>query len=358
MVAPPRLLLCTAVASLREEVLRAAAVAGREVEVCADPTSVRVGWRDAPLVLVGADLATSLAGHRLPRRPAVCVLSEAGADPETWRGAVALGAERVLELPGESALLAGLLAGAGEAAEEAAAIVAVLGGRGGAGASTLAVALAVTAARQGRRTLLVDLDPLGGGLDLLLGAEEVAGLRWPDLVHARGRLSGEELAGALPRSHRLTVLSWDRGDVVTLPVAALRTVLRAASPLHDLVVADLPRRPDDAATEALARSVVALLVVPAEVRATAAAARVAATAGLVAADLRVVVRGPAPGGLAADLVAGSLGLPLAGTLRPEPGLAAAQERGEPPARGGRGPLARFCRRFLAGLPAPARRAAA
>jgi hypothetical protein len=36
---------------------------------------------------------------------------------------------------------------------------------------------------------------------------------------------------------------------------------------------------------------------------------------------------------------------LAGFLRPEPGLAAALERGEPPGRRGR-PLAAFCGRLL------------
>ena len=60
------------------------------------------------------------------------------------------------------------------------AAVAVVGGCGGAGASVLAAALAVTAVRHGGRALLVDCDPLGGGLDLVLGAEHVAGLRWPD----------------------------------------------------------------------------------------------------------------------------------------------------------------------------------
>src|SRR5450759_3038179 len=63
-------------------------------------------------------------------------------------------------------------------------------------------------------------------------------------------------------------------------------------------------------------------------------------------DVRVVVRGPAPAGLDADVIAASLDLRLAGQLRPEPGLAAALERGEPPARRGSGPLSRLCGRLL------------
>ena len=64
------------------------------------------------------------------------------------------------------------------------------------------------------------------------------------------------------------------------------------------------------------------LVVPAEVRAVTAAGRVATLVRPLTASLRVVVRGPAPAGLDAQVVAEALGLPLAGQCRPEPGLAA------------------------------------
>ena len=224
--------------------------------------------------------------------------------------------------------------------------MAVLGGRGGAGATTLASALAVTAARRSLRTLVVDGDPLGGGIDLALGGEDSDGLRWPDLASTRGRVSGGALRDVLPRVHDLTILSWDRGDLLSIPVDAMRSVLAGARRGCDLVVIDLPRRLDDSAAEALSIARPALLVVPAEIRATASAARVASAATLVSSDLRVVVRGPAPSRLDAELVAESLGLPLEGELRAEPGLAAALERGEPPASRGRGPLAAFCADFL------------
>ena len=99
--------------------------------------------------------------------------------------------------------------------------------------------------------------------------------------------------------------------------------------------------------EAAARCGLVYLVVPAEVRAVAAAARVAAAVGLLTTRLEVVVRGPAPGGLDAEDVSDSLGLPLAGSMRAEPRLAAALERGEPPGARPRGPLARLCDRLVA-----------
>ena len=58
---------------------------------------------------------------------------------------------------------------------------------------------------------------------------------------------------------------------------------------------------------------------------------------------------PAPGGLTADLVADELDLPLLGWLPAEAAVAKAQERGEPPTRSGRGPLAALCRRALVEL---------
>jgi hypothetical protein len=66
-------------------------------------------------------------------------------------------------------------------------------------------------------------------------------------------------------------------------------------------------------------------------------------------DLRVVVRGPAPAGLRSRDLVRVLGLPVAGVMRPERGLAAALERGEAPGGRGTGPLAELCRRVLASL---------
>jgi hypothetical protein len=72
----------------------------------------------------------------------------------------------------------------------------------------------------------------------------------------------------------------------------------------------------------------------------------------------VVVRGPAPGRLKAREVARALGLPLAGSLRPESSLCQALERGEAPAAAGHGPLAELCRRLIADLTGTASEAVA
>ena len=148
------------------------------------------------------------------------------------------------------------------------------------------------------------------------------------------------LAEALPRFEDLVVLSCARGEPEPLPVEAVRAVVGAARRSCDLVVVDLPRAVDEVSRAVLADATAALLVVPAEVRATAAAgAGRGSLSPALCADLRLVVRGPAPIGLAPEDIGRALGLPLAGAVRAEPGLEAALDRGEPPASRARSPLA-------------------
>ena len=131
----------------------------------------------------------------------------------------------------------------------------------------------------------------------------------------------------------------------------MASVLDAAARGSDLVVADLPRQVGDTVRVVLGATDLVLVVVPAEVRAAAAASRVAEAIAPFTPDARLVVRGPAPGGLRAVEIAAAVGLPLAGELRAEPDLAACLERGEAPAGRGVGPLARLCERLLEQLPA-------
>lgn len=349
---PARPLIVTGDDALLDDLLRLAAAAGADAQVAVDAPGARRWWHAAPLVLLGADQVSAVARAELGRRPGLLLVGLDRDDTSVWRSATDVGAEAVVFLPDSQALLVDRIGTAVEGAGPSGVTVAVLGGRGGAGASTLAAALALTAAGSSHPVLLVDGDPLGGGLDLVLGGEDCHGLRWPDLAQTGGRVSGSALREALPRApdaHEVTVLSCARADPCPVPPEAMRSVLAAGRRAGELVVADLPRSPDEAADVALAAADLVLLVVPAEVRATAAAARVAVRAGLLARDLRVVVRGPAPAGLTGALVAEALALPLVGWLRPEPGLPAAQERGEPPARTGRGPLAELCRRVLSEL---------
>jgi secretion/DNA translocation related CpaE-like protein len=353
---PARPLVITADPQVLDDLLRIAAAAGLELEVAADPGAARRSWSSAPAVVVGADVAVRCARRRMPRRDNVVLLGADLDDAGIWQLAVEVGAEHVVFLPDAEPWLGSVLAEAVEPGSEAGAVVAVVGGRGGAGATTLSAALAVTAVRLGRASLLVDGDPLGGGIDLVLGGEQRGGLRWPDLSSTRGRIPGASLTAALPRMADLPVLSWDRGDATEVPAEAMEAVLDAGRRSAELVVVDLPRYVDETFRAVASLADVVLLVVPAEVRASAAASRVATRVARLCQDLRLVVRGPAPSRLSGADLAESLGLPLVGYLRPEPDLDRALERGEPPgARGG--PLARLSERLLDDLLPAGRRAA-
>lgn len=340
----PGPLILTEDETLAEHLLRLCAAAGTEPQLLSGAPPPRDLWETAPLVLVGDDLSERCTG--LSRRAGVLLLGLDLDDCEVWVRGVQLGAEQVLFLPDAQTWLLDRIADAVEGVGTPALTVAVLGGRGGAGASTLACALAVTGARAGHRTMLIDGDPLGGGLDILLGGEAAAGLRWPDLLGSRGRVSGAELAKALPMLHSLTALSWDRSDCVLIPPEAMRSVLAAARRRGGLVVLDLPRHLDPAASQALEQADTGLLVVPAELRAMAAAGRVAAAVRMRLTDLRAVVRLPGPLGLGSEEIARGLGLRLAGEVPHESGLTVDVERGTPPGLRARGPLARFCTAYL------------
>jgi secretion/DNA translocation related CpaE-like protein len=356
-VLPRRPLLVTSDAELLDDLLRLCGAAGVEADVAHDEAVARHTWAEAPVVVVGSDLASRLARTRVPRRAGVVLVGLDFDDAGVWDLAVEVGADSVVFLPDSQAWLIDRLGEAGDGPTTGGVTVAVLGGRGGAGASILSAALACIAADTGVTTMLIDADPVGGGIDMLLGREDASGLRWPDLTSAAGRLSAESLRAALPRVGLLSVLSCGRGESLQLPVDAVRSVLAAARRSHDLVVVDLPRHLDEVAELVLSTATLTLIVVPAEVRATAAAGRVAVGVGLVASDVRAIVRGPAPSGLTGPLVADALGLPLAGWLDAEPGLPRALEHGRRPGADGKGPLACLCRALLDDLLAESRRAA-
>jgi len=351
---PRRGLVMISDTELLDAVLRLAAAAGCELHRVVDAAQARPHWGASPLVLLDAPAAQHCATAGLSRRGGVVVAARGAPPSDVWRHAVAVGAEHVISLPDAEAWLVATLTEASEGHHRGGGVLAVVGGRGGAGASVLAAAVAVTAVRDGERVLLVDCDPLGGGLDLVLGAEDLGGLRWPDIGVGGGRVPASALHAALPAPSvgrhgpgELGVLSCDRSAHGPTP-AAVTSVLDAGRRGGETVVCDLPRYPTDAAVAALAAADLTLLVVPADVRSSAAAARVAAVLTEHGGAVRLVVRGPAPGGVDAHEIARALDLPLLVAMRPEPGLARSLERGSAPGRP-RGPLATAARAVLTEL---------
>lgn len=351
--APGRPLVVSSDEDLLDDLLRLLAAAGAEPELATGGAALRRAHRDAPLVLLGADVLASPAVRALPRRPGVVVVAAGDLPAEEWAAAVEVGAERVAVLPADEAWLLGRSSTAVRHPVERGWVVAVGGACGGAGASTVATALALAAAPG---VLLVDADPWGGGLDLLLGAERAEGLRWPELTGLRGRVAGDALVAALPEVAGVHLLAAARHAPVPVPEAALTAVVEAGRAAGTPVIVDLPRPAppgsDDPAAAVLAEADLAVLVVPGRLRAATAARLLVAGDGGAApwASAQLVVRTVA-GGLSRDEVTDAVGRPVLAELPHDRSAVPRGERGEPPAVAPRSPFGGLARRVLAAVPA-------
>lgn len=118
-------------------------------------------------------------------------------------------------------------------------VVTVFSPKGGTGKSVTATNLAVSLARAGRRTLLVDLDLQFGDVAIMLGLQPQKTLH--DLVTAPGRLDGEKLGGyTIRHASGLHVLAAplrpeDAEEVTDTKIGEL---LEVAAHEYDVVVVD------------------------------------------------------------------------------------------------------------------------
>ena len=328
-------------AGLRNDVERVGAAVGVRIVHASEPSSRRV-WEAASAVVLDAETACRCVELALPRRGRVFVVGRVQPQARQWEAAIAVGVQRVLVLPDcEDALVAELSdAVQARRADRRGAVLAVIGGRGGAGASVFATALAFAA----RNALLVDVDPWGGGLDLALGGEADAGLRWPDLALQGGRLDYGALQEALPSRNDVTILSAGRA-ATEVDAVAFEAVLDAGRRGGATVVCDLPRRATPAVEAALDAADLVILVSPADVRSCAAAAAIGRWLAATNPNVGLVIRGPSPGGLRPADVAQLVGLSPLAAMRAQPGVATMLERGGLNLRR-RSPLASAARRVL------------
>lgn len=257
---------------LHPEALHVAAATGRRVIDTTDPAEISRHHPRADAVLVDAANAGVVSG--LPRRRQIFFLV-ADPGPVDWRAALEVHAEQALVVPAQAAELLEALGREGAGASDGGVVLGVTGAAGGAGASTLAAAIARTAGA-GANPTLVDAAPGAGGLDLLLGLEEAGGARWPELRLGQGSTAADDLRAALPgTSDGIAVLTGARSTVVDgyrLTESELTAALASLRGGQGLSVVDLP------AGAELTETVVehcdrVVSLTPAEVRPVAAAAQ-------------------------------------------------------------------------------------
>lgn len=343
-------LVVTGDLELLDSILAAAAAAGIEPTVTSEAASLRPVWASAPMVIVGIDRARQVSELVLPHRTQVYVVGAECSQQQLWQWSAPLGAA-VVSLPVGTGLLTAAIADLTVRPGDGGLTLAVIGGSGGIGASTLAAGLCYTAAARDTSSMLIDLDPVGGGIDLLVGAESVPGWRWPRLSRAQGHLG--DLTGHLPRVAGMDVLSVSRVEeetAIDVSPDSVRAVLASARRSHRLIVADVSRTMTASSREMLRRVDQTLLVVAANVRGIAAAEQVLTQLRPATSDLGLLARMPRSGGVDASMVSQRLDLPLIGILGEDATVRLGAERGEPPGRAAKGPVAKLTGRLLDSLP--------
>ena len=277
MTTTPTILVSVTDPVLHPEAINIAAATGMDIIDTSDPRDIVRHAPKAAAILVDATTATHAGGIH-PRGHLFLLHPEPG--PVDWTLAVRIGAADAVILPAQSNKLLATLAATTAAPDSpspaaAASVIAVTGAVGGAGTSTLAVALALQL-HEIVPTVLVDADPVSPGMDLLLGCETTGGIRWADLSFRSGSIAAADLIAALPETESgLPVLTTDRGSNGTSGITEDK-LLRVIGTMHHThcVVVDLPATAPFFAALTDACDFVVLLI-PAEVRAAAAASRIA-----------------------------------------------------------------------------------
>ncbi|MDJ0319214.1 septum site-determining protein Ssd [Pseudarthrobacter sp. PS3-L1] len=340
--AAPRaeVLLVTGFEVLRAEVERIVAAGGGRLRCVTDTAEAWPFWDRSLAVLVGSDIREIPPRWRVP----AAVVGLSGEGDSLWHLAAALGAQRVAVLPDAAVWLAEFLSGT-RAPDAGGLVLGVIGGCGGAGATTSGIWIAQVAAGLGISVLLVDGDPWGGGLELAIAAEESPGLRWPDLAAASGGIDPDQLSQSMPVAGGFAFLSWrgSRERQQSPPQPTVSGVMEAARRAYELVVVDIGRSVGSAQVFGWDCDRL-LLVAPAQLKAAVSCARLLQE--LPPIDIGLVVRGKAGPSFDADTMAEAVGIPLRGVLPEIRGTSAAMETGTLLQIGRRRPVERFATTVL------------
>jgi secretion/DNA translocation related CpaE-like protein len=345
-------LVIAGVGEIQELVLATAAALDLVAVVAVDLDVVAKLWNQVGTVCVAEDFAALTAAWALPRRGGVVLLG--GSEVLLAKWSAPLDA-KVIPLPAGALWLGSILDES--AGKTGTPVLAVLGGSGGVGASTLAAGVALAAAKTGRQVALVDVDVVGGGIDLLLGVEHEEGWRWPSLASAEGYVG--DLCEYLPKIAGVSVVSMARNSAEDLASEPLTAILHSLRRSHEVVVVDVGRSLSSACREAVRLATDHLMLVSPSIRGIAGARQVLRTFQLESATettpslnpavVHLVLRGKGAAGFGATTLGETLGCPVIARLEDDPTVVAAAARGDLPWGRPRGGFRKTCSRLASAL---------
>ena len=299
-----------------------AAAVGAPLSVIQDATAISAAWRSTAPVLIGSDQIPAVVARTLPGRNHVYLVGQSDAYEDLCRWSAPLGA-LVIQLPDGNRWLSRVIMGRA-AGSNSGTVVTLTSGAGGVGVSTLCVCLALAAVQDTRSVAVIDCDATGGGLDLLLGAENTPGWRWDKLRNAVGQIA--DITPMLPTAEGITMVSMERNDPLPIPGEALEAVIDCLARTHDLVVIDQGH--GEQPTGAVQRTVIVTNQTVRGVAATQARVK-----GLDTSECGLVVR--KPGSVSPRDASVAVDIPLVCVLPTVTDLTQLADRGIPPTLGGR-----------------------
>lgn len=309
------MLLVTRDHELRHEVQRVAAGVSVPVSVIGDPREALTPWQGASIVLVGGDCTVSMSRLGPAHRAGVSVVNAGLAPPEVFRSAFELGARQVVELPTSHDWLVEALADSGTPDDERGRVVGFLSAAGGSGASSLAAATACLGSERSGAAL-VDLDPVGVGIERLLGYDGPSVTTWATLGDQT--LAPQALRESLPLHDGVHLVGFGESPPRSVEAPAASAVLAACRRAFDLTVVDVPRSLDRGAFEALDRCDLLVVVCPLSVAAALSGLRL--INALTRTDHIVVVTRAGPRSVEPTAVADTLEIPLLVDVSDQRGL--------------------------------------
>lgn len=118
-------------------------------------------------------------------------------------------------------------------------IVVVEAATAGVGASTLSALLARELTERGLKCVLVDADLHGGGLDVLLGAENEDGSRFGEISAPLGKIDGKALLRELPTWDGIPLLACDPWKTENPQSWEVRACVKALARVRSAIIVDV-----------------------------------------------------------------------------------------------------------------------